>query len=86
MIPDEQIRREIAYLDEPEAYTTREEFLAAVLVRSPQALRDILDPCETCQAFEQELRQQESMNRALAALLCVVSVALVAAIAWAVRA
>lgn len=84
---DDQIHRSIRYLDpdraDPEAYATSEEFLAAVLCRSPQALRDILNPCEDCIAFEKELARVERHNKLLRSALFGAAAMLTATVVWA---
>lgn len=85
MIPDDQIRREIAYLDDPDAYTNREEFLAAVLVRSPQRLREILaepEPCEDCAVLEEEIQR---LRRRQTVFLVALAIAGAAVALWRMR-
>lgn len=88
MESDDLISRSIADLDpdhakpDPEAFGSREEFLAAVLVRSPQAPRDILheEPCQTCAAFEREMARVEAHNRLLRGALVFAGAVVTAAV------
>lgn len=88
MESDELISRAIADLDpdhakpDTDAFSSREEFLAAVLVRSPQALRDILneEPCQTCAAFETQLARVEAHNRRLRGTIVFAGALLTAAV------